>query len=153
MAQIPGSIRVGGFIAPSDDADTYSSHDAKYGRDGLRSVADNTERNAITADRRREGMLVFCRDSKKYFTLLAGPWDNTDADWEEFNTAKAGPKYVHEQAIPLAVWSINHNLGTYPAVVVVDSANSQITTDVDYVDVNNLIVSAASPFAGTARLF
>jgi hypothetical protein len=60
MAAIPGSVAVTGFIAPTDSNDTYASHSEVYGRGGFRSVANTTERDAITVDRRLSGMLVFC---------------------------------------------------------------------------------------------
>ena len=34
MAAIPGSVRVGGFIAPTDSTDTYAVTDDAYGRGG-----------------------------------------------------------------------------------------------------------------------
>jgi hypothetical protein len=154
MALIPGSVRVGGFIAPSDSTDTYATQDAKYGRDGLRSAADNAERNLITDDRRRAGMIVFCRDSSTYFRLLAGPWAYTNADWTELVvTGKPGPSFTFEQATPSALWTIEHNMGCYPAVKVVDSAKTEVTTDVSHPDVNTVLITVAAPFAGTAYLF
>lgn len=58
MATIPGSTTVGGFVAPSDTADTYAAHTEEYGRGGYRTVADITARDAITDPRRSVGMLV-----------------------------------------------------------------------------------------------
>lgn len=78
MASIPGSVRMGGFVAPSDDTDTYAVQDEFYNRGGYRTVADLVERDAITADRRKLGMLVFVMDTQQLFTLLNGI-DN--ADW------------------------------------------------------------------------
>lgn len=81
MAAIPGSVRVTGFIAPSDTVDTYPTHDALYGMDGLRSVADITARNAIPNARRRDGMLVCTQDTATYWRLLPAPWTGTNSDW------------------------------------------------------------------------
>ena len=53
MAVIPGVIPVTGFIGPTDDQDVYAVTDARYGVDGLRNVADSTDRNAIPFERRR----------------------------------------------------------------------------------------------------
>ena len=55
---IPGSVPVGGYIAPFNASDTYATQDEIYNRGGWRTVATIAARNAITADRRREGMLV-----------------------------------------------------------------------------------------------
>ena len=72
MAPIPGSVRVTGFIAPSDSADTYSSHNEIYGAGGFRSVANAAARLAITSDRRIEGMLVKQLDTSEIWTLQGG---------------------------------------------------------------------------------
>ena len=89
MAQIPGSIPVTGFIAPTDSTDTYPVTDAIYGVDGYRSVSDKTERNNITLERRREGMLVYTQDTKDVWRLLEEPWSFNDSDWQLFISSGA----------------------------------------------------------------
>ena len=80
MAAIPGSVRVGGFIAPTDSTDTYAVTDETYGRGGYRSVANATERDAITPDRRKAGMLVKDIATGKFWTLVGGI---LNANWTE----------------------------------------------------------------------
>jgi hypothetical protein len=60
---IPGTQQVTATIAPSALTDTYASHDAIYGKGGRREVADNTERDAITVDRRTRGMIVYVQST------------------------------------------------------------------------------------------
>lgn len=60
--------------------------------------------------------------------------------------------YTYEQGIASATWEIQHNLGRHPSVVVVDSANSVIEPDVEYVDDNNIIVRFVGAMTGTAYL-
>lgn len=72
MAPIPGSVRVTGFIAPSDSADLYPSHTEEYGRGGYRSVANAAARLAIPPDRRLEGMLVNQIDTGITWKLVGG---------------------------------------------------------------------------------
>lgn len=81
MAAIPGSVRVAGFIAPTDSTDTYAVTDEQYNRGGYRSVATLADRDAITADRRKLGMLVYVIAADQYFTLKAGI---TNADWVQW---------------------------------------------------------------------
>ena len=50
------------------------------------------------------------------------------------------------------VWEINHNLGKFPSVSIVDSAGTVVIGDVSHTDINNLTISFASGFAGTAYL-
>lgn len=87
--QIPGAIPVTGFIGPTDSNDTYAVTDALYGVDGYRSVSGITVRNAITQERRREGMLVYTQNDNNVWQLLEGPWTFTDSDWKLFISSAA----------------------------------------------------------------
>lgn len=49
-------------------------------------------------------------------------------------------------------WEINHNLGRYPSVTVVDSSGREVITEVQYIDENNCIVFSKGEFKGTAYL-
>lgn len=63
-----------------------------------------------------------------------------------------GGEYVHSQMVAATTWSITHNLGTYPAVVVIDSAGTEQSGDVTYTDMNHLTIHFTGAFAGTATL-
>jgi len=78
MALIPGSVRVAGFIAPTDSTDTYAVTDETYNRGGYRTVADIASRNAITSDRRKEGMMVRVSGTGDTYILVGGI---LDANW------------------------------------------------------------------------
>ena len=85
MADIPGSVPLTGFVAPTDDTDTFATQDEFWNRGGWRSVADITARDAITADRRKLGMVVRVWDADgggttKFYTLKTGL---TNLDWIE----------------------------------------------------------------------
>lgn len=69
-------------IVPFDSADTYPTHDEKYGKGGYRAVADATARDAIPADRRTEGMLVF--------SIADGVTYQLEADLTTWGTFSAG---------------------------------------------------------------
>jgi hypothetical protein len=90
MSAIPGSVRVEGFIAPTDSTDTYAVTDPTYGRGSLRSVANIAARNAITKDRRlgQLGMEVITIDTLNKYRLINEPGTDatTDSDWELLNT-------------------------------------------------------------------
>jgi hypothetical protein len=77
MTAIPGT-KIQSKIVPSDTADTYATHDAIYGVDGWRSVADTTERDAIPSARRRDGMVVYCQSNNTSYQLVNGI---TNSDW------------------------------------------------------------------------
>jgi len=61
--------------------------------------------------------------------------------------------YVHTQSAPATVWTLNHNLGKYPAVQVLDSGNDEVDGgEVHHVDSSNLTITFGGPFAGKAIL-
>ena len=60
--------------------------------------------------------------------------------------------YTHTQDVPLTVWIINHNLGSFPSVTVVDSNNQVVIGDITYVGSNSLTITFTIPFAGYAFL-
>ena len=72
MPNIPGSIPVSGFIAPTDATDTYPTHEDKWGKGGHRTVATLAERDAITAERRTVGMTCFVEATNTNYRLLSG---------------------------------------------------------------------------------
>lgn len=157
MAEIIGSVPVAGLMAPTDSGDDYAVTDAVYGRDGLRSVADNAVRNAITADRRRQGMLVFTVDSTSYWRLLPGPWLGTDADWVEFKvglpelkntTIPAAPTVIDEVPVLTyrgAFWSLTFYKGasTYSFIV---SASNDGTTGVNFIRTAQSLIPDSGAF-------
>lgn len=63
-----------------------------------------------------------------------------------------GGTYVHTQGVASTTWTINHNLEYYPSIEVVDSAGTVVIGNYTYVNVNTIIATFASPFAGKAYL-
>lgn len=76
-----GGVKITGFISPTTTGDTYAVIDPLYGIDGLRSVPNKIERNAIPELRRRHGMIVFTQDSSEFWLLNPSPWVYDDSDW------------------------------------------------------------------------
>ena len=60
--------------------------------------------------------------------------------------------YVHRQDIPAAVWNINHNLDVYPSVSVVDSTDSIVIGEIQYINKNSVVVTFNGSFSGKAYL-
>jgi hypothetical protein len=61
-----------------------------------------------------------------------------------------GSHYIYEQATPAATWTIEHNLGVKPAVVLELASNPTelIYTDIFYPDLNTIIVEWPNPETG-----
>ena len=66
--------------------------------------------------------------------------------------ASGAPQFIHYQDVPATVWTIAHNLGGYPVVSVVDSANRVGLGEVTYLDINTLTVAFSAGFSGRAYL-
>jgi hypothetical protein len=95
MAAIPGSIPLTGFIAPTDTADTFSTHDSDYGR-GDKHVSNITTRDLITEDRRKWGMLCHVYNdgaNSGTYQLTYGSVDTditNNANWQVFSGSEGG---------------------------------------------------------------
>lgn len=66
-------------------------------------------------------------------------------------STKGGDKhYTYVQTVPSDVWIVNHKLGKYPSVSIVDSANTALIGDIDYIDVNTCKLTFIGAFSGKA---
>lgn len=66
--------------------------------------------------------------------------------------AGSGEGYVHEQAMPSALWTVVHNLNKYPTVIITDEDMNTIDGLVQYIDIDTLTVAFNSLTAGKAVL-
>ena len=81
--------------------------------------------------------------NKMYGPKTSGAWGDP---------VNLGGTYVHTQGVASDTWTINHNLEYYPSIEVVDSAGTVVVGNYQYVNVNTIIATFASPFAGKAYL-
>lgn len=58
--------------------------------------------------------------------------------------------YEHTQAVASATWVINHNLGKYPSVTIVDSGGNEWITDIEYNSLNQCTARFSAAFGGKA---
>jgi hypothetical protein len=61
-------------------------------------------------------------------------------------------KYVHTQASISSTWTINHNLGFFPNVTVLDNSNRILETFIQYNNVNTATIIMNSATSGKAFL-
>ena len=81
-----------------------------------------------------------------------GTPDNTSFLRGDNTWAEADKTFEFTQAVPSLVWSIQHNLGKFPSVSVVDTGNTMVISQIDYIDNNNLTITNSAQFAGKAYL-
>ena len=78
MAKIQGSVPITGFVAPTDSQDTYPSHSEEWGRGGYRTVDTIADRENISPQRQKEGMLVNVLQNNTIYKLVNGVWIEFD---------------------------------------------------------------------------
>lgn len=60
--------------------------------------------------------------------------------------------YIHTQSVLSATWTVTHNLGKYPSVMVVDSGDTVLIPNVTYLDLNQVSISFGAATSGKAYL-
>ena len=60
------------YIRPASSQDVYPTHLDIYGQGGIHSVNTIIDRNNITSQRRKEGMLSFVKETNAYYVLVGG---------------------------------------------------------------------------------
>lgn len=60
--------------------------------------------------------------------------------------------YVHNQISSSTTWTVAHNFGKFPSVVIIDSGGSVVIGDILYVDDNNLTITFSAAFGGKAYI-
>lgn len=65
-------IKVSGHIRPISLIDQYPTHLDNLGKGGIHSITSILNRNAITVERRSEGMFTFTQDNQTMYFLVGG---------------------------------------------------------------------------------
>jgi hypothetical protein len=61
-------------------------------------------------------------------------------------------KFRFSQVVPELTWNINHNLGKFPAVIIMDYYGVEYESSIKHTNINNLTISFSNPFSGYADL-
>ena len=111
-------------------ADGYDSQDwaTAYEASIYKATVTGSSNKTLTLDREDGG------------TVVATWQDNTDST------------FTFTQGVSSVTWNIQHNLGKFPSITVIDSAGTVVTGQYTYNDINNVTLTFSAPFAGTAYL-
>jgi len=89
-------------------------------------------------------------------TNIGGNGNLTDKlfyDFAAFTLSSQGsPTIEFNQVVPATTWNIQHNLGKFPSITVIDSGNTVVTGEYTYTDNNNVVLNFSAAFAGKAYL-
>ncbi len=79
--------------------------------------------------------------------------DEVFYDFSVFTLSSQGtPTFVFTQGVPATIWNIQHNLGKFPSVSVINNNNIVINGEVTYIDNNNVQLNFSAGFSGKAYL-
>jgi hypothetical protein len=74
-------------------------------------------------------------------------------DFAVFTLSSQGaPTFVFTQGVAATTWNIQHNLGKFPSVSVINNNNVVINGEVTYIDNNNVQLNFSAGFSGKAYL-
>ncbi len=131
------AVPVTGTIAPYPDG-TYASIDSLTGIDGWRSVADIATRNAITALRRRQGMIVVVQTDTgggpniPWQLTAPSPWAFDDSDWTQLFSLSIGLQFVAScRAATAAALTATYSNGTLGVGATLTNATTQAAIVID----------------------
>ena len=79
--------------------------------------------------------------------------DKATYDFAVFTLSSQGaPTFEFQQAVAATTWNIQHNLGKFPSVSVINNNNVVINGEVTYIDNNNVQLNFSAGFTGKAYL-
>ena len=79
--------------------------------------------------------------------------DEAIYDFAVFTLSSQGvPTFIYEQVGPATTWDITHNLGKFPSITVIDTGNTVVTGEYNYVSNIRVILTFSAAFAGKAYL-
>lgn len=87
MSKYLGAIAISGPMAPTDSQDKYPTAYNEHIKGGWKNVYDSTERKAIPAERREEGIKVYEISTNKLYHLIGGI---EDVHWQEVAFGQSG---------------------------------------------------------------
>ena len=89
-------------------------------------------------------------------TNIAGNGNLTELLYYDFALftlpAQGTPTFIFNQGVAATTWNVNHNLGKFPSVTVIDTANTVVNGEYEYIDNNNITLKFSAAFAGKAYL-
>jgi hypothetical protein len=83
---------------------------------------------------------------------IAGTISNQTDLWNYITLFTTQNNFVFDKPVPDTVWVVNHNMGKYPSVSIVDTANDQVEGELRYNSINQLTLTFTAAIAGKAYL-
>lgn len=92
---------------------------------------------------------IVVKEPNHAVTVLV-PTPTTSIAVKGYVSAKADAHYTHTQSTPESVWEVTHSLNKKPSVTVVDSADTVVIGEVEYLSSNAVRLTFVGAFSGKA---
>lgn len=152
---------VTGEITVSVDANTFAASGYTYGTISFSFNGTNWVANGSSVDTSALGITIVGepQTGDSFDIIFSEPshtyhWDSLKIDYNDLINKPSiyGSTYIHDQAEASDEWVIQHNMGKYPSVTIVDSANTTILGTWTYDSSNQVTVHLSSASTGKAFL-
>lgn len=60
--------------------------------------------------------------------------------------------YVHDQQVAASTWTVNHNLGKFASINIVDTVGDEVIGEVTYSTTNQIVINFSAPISGKAYI-
>jgi len=130
MAELQGTKVISQVVPPTTE-DTFPTHDAIYGKGGWREVATIEERNNISRQRLREGMVVYVSETKTDYKLKS-LGEEKDSDIWEILTTKESEQIRVEIDSSMRNMRVNYELNKVPEIKMIDQEGNQLCPRIVY---------------------
>ena len=130
MAELQGTKVISQVVPPTTE-DTFPTHDAIYGKGGWREVATIEERNNISRQRLREGMVVYVSETKTDYKLKS-LGEEKDSDIWEILTTKESEQIRVEIDSSMRNMRVNYELNKVPEIKMIDQEGNQLCSRIVY---------------------
>lgn len=107
---------------------------------GTLTAASELRRDTVLASSNSNTLVYFLAGSKTVFI-----------DVPAMRIAAAG-SFLFTQSTPAAIWTVDHNLGKYPAAEVMDANGRKVYADIVHVSLNRLQIFCSPALAGQVCL-
>lgn len=87
--------------------------------------------------------------TQEQITQAVDTWFGTPGNLDD---AIADKHYIHNQQVSQLEWTITHNLGKVPSVLVLDSFDFEMIGDIKIIDNNTITITFTVPIFGKAYL-
>lgn len=152
MTAILQTVRITGTLTPTDTDDTFAVTSEEYNKGGYRSVSTLEERDAITPERRKLGMLVYVMSNNTTYTLEKGI---SNVDWTVWLGTQNTSCRKYSNMIGDGIntrFTVTHGLSSYDVVTQVQRVATRrvVIVDVEYLTADTVTITFANPPASNA---